>query len=256
MSHANPRFDHLVTEEMPTQIERLEGLASHLLDDFLALRERYAFLEPMLFDRNVEARRGSGKQARGFFTLRHSLFLACVQDIAKLATDAYPKTPSIRNITLSLKGEQPLLKSLKVRFATWHLPSIECESDLEIVEALRQIELREQTERMTQFDKLHQELIALHDGLGAAPIISAFRTIRDKLTAHTEVRYIADKYQLVDINTLGIKWSDLKTTISEMQRAVELIGLIVRNAGFAWELLDRQLTASATAFWDASDAPI
>ena len=80
---------------MPTQIERLEGLASHLLDGFLALRERYALLEPMLFDSNVTANRGSGKQARGFSTLRHSLFLACVQDIAKLTTDADPKTPSV-----------------------------------------------------------------------------------------------------------------------------------------------------------------
>lgn len=233
---------------MPTKIERLEALASHLLDGFLALRERYALLDPMLFDPNVVSMRGLGKQARGFLALRHSLFLACVQDIAKFSVDTDPRTPSIRNISSAL-DDVLFIQDLRERYAIWHLPSIKWETDPEIVEALRRIELREQSERRTQFDELYWELTALSGRLEAAPIIAAFRTIRDKLTAHTEVRFVADKYQLIDISALGIKWVDLKTTIVEMQRAVELIGLIVRNAGFAWDMLDEQLSRAASNFW-------
>lgn len=238
---------------MPTQVERLESLASHLLDGFLSLRERYSLLHPLLFDREVCASRGSGKQARGFYSLRHSLFLSCVQDMAKLVTDGDTRAPSIRNITAALE-DTLLADALRARYAAWYVPSIEEETDPEIVEALRRIEFREQAERRMQFDELHGELVTLQRSLAAAPSIAAFRTIRDRITAHTEVRFVADKYQLIDISTLGIKWSDLKTTIIEIQRAVELIGLIVRNAGFAWDMLEEQLTNSARAFWLQRDA--
>jgi hypothetical protein len=89
------------------------------------------------------------------------------------------------------------------------------------------------------------------DGL---PALGAFRTVRDKLTAHTEIRFVADKYQPVDIGALGVKWGDLKTCIVKMQHCVELIGFIVRNAGFAWDMLDRQLSEAAHGFWSSPEA--
>ncbi len=233
---------------MPTQIERLEALSSHLLDGFLKLRERYALLEPMLFEPKVAATRGSKKQARGFSTLRHSLFLTCAQDIAKYTTDSDHRTPSIRNIVAALEDQQ-LLASLREKYAIWHCPLAENETDPEILEALQRMNLREEAERRSQFDEHYRELVALWNKLSATPEMEAYRTVRDKLTAHTEVRLVADKYQLIDIGSLGIKWGHLKTTISEMQRSVELIGLIVRNAGFAWDALDRQLTEAAQGFW-------
>jgi len=234
---------------MHTQIEHLEALSSHLLDGFLALRERYALLEPMLFDQKVVATRGSGKQARGFMSLRQSLFLICVQDIAKIIADTDKRAPSIRNITSVL--ENAPLNTLRERYAVWNLPLPQQETDPEIILALRRIELCEETERRTQFDELLKELKTLRNILDTAPVITVFRTIRDKLTAHTEVRFIADKYQTIDITMLGIKWGDMKTVIADIQRAVELIGLLVRNACFAWNLLDEQLDNSATAFWSS-----
>ena len=75
-----------VTIKMPTQIKKLEAHASHLLDAFIRLRERYSLLDPMLFDPDVPKARGSGIQARGFLTLRHSLFLSCAQIRRRRAT--------------------------------------------------------------------------------------------------------------------------------------------------------------------------
>ena len=233
---------------MPTQLERTEALAAHLLDEFLSLRQRYALLEPMLYDRDVISRRGAGKQARGFAALKHSLFLSCVQEIAKLATDRDSRAPSVVNIVVQL-AESSLLGTLRTRYSEWVVPSIEDEDDPLIVEALRRIELREQAERLTQFEDHVRELLALESALAASPAITAFRTVRDKLTAHTEVRFVADKYQLVDIATLGVKWGDIKTTLAELQRAVELIGFVVRNAGFAWDALETQLEGTAHGFW-------
>lgn len=238
---------------MPSQFEKLEAHASHLLDGFLRLRERYAFLDPMLFSEEVANRRGSGRQARGFITLRHSLFLSCAQDIAKLALDKDPRTPSIRNLIESVQV-QSTADELRDRFAVWVLPSIEVETDPEIIAALERIELGEQKARRLQFDDILTGAVRRWNELTTAPYINGFLTIRDKVTAHTEVRHVADKYQPIDIKDLGLKWSDVKRAIDEMQELVEALGMLIRNAGFAWDMLDEQLNSASKEFWLQSDA--
>lgn len=233
---------------MPTQMEKLEAHASHLLDAFIQLRQRHSILDPMLFNKDVIATHGSGKRAMGFRILRHSLFLSCAQDIAKLTLDDDPRTPSLSNNIRALTNDV-IRHALREQFALWKIPLAEGETDLEILEALRRMELREEAQRRTQFDDLYREATALWAALSTSPTIKSFRTIRDKVSAHTEVHLVADKYQFVDIGTLGIKWADVKATIEQMQRLVELIGMLIRNAGFAWDLLDKQLEYASEGFW-------
>jgi hypothetical protein len=237
---------------MPTHIEKIEAHASHLLDAFIVLRERYAMLEPMLFHVDVPKLRGSGHQARGFHILRHSLFLSCVQDIAKLSTDADKRTPSLHNLVHALT-DQNLRTTLRERFAIWRIPSAENETDPEIAAALMRIEMREEAERLAQFDDLYCQVTHAWAALSASPTLKTFVTLRDKVSAHTEVQHVADKYQFVDISSLGIKWRDLRDTVKLMQRLVELLGLLIRNAGFAWERLDEQLSKAASEFWLGKD---
>lgn len=233
---------------MPSQIEKLEAHASHLLDEFIRLRERYALLDPMLFREEVPKLRGSGKQWRGFVILRQSLFLSCCQDIAKLSTDSDDRTPSIRNLLIALSDER-IRSQLRDRFAAQHAPLAEPETDPEILEALRQMDLREEAENRKNFDSTYTEAVTRFAVLESSPTMAAFRTVRDKVSAHTEIRFVADKYQLVDIASLGLKWGDLKTTIAAMQHLVAALGLLVRGAGFAWEMLDEQLSSASIEFW-------
>ncbi|WP_370261143.1 hypothetical protein [Limnobacter sp.] len=79
--------------------------------------------------------------------------------------------------------------------------------------------------------------------------MNRFLTIRDKVTAHTKVQHVADKYQPVDISTLVVKWADLRLAIEEMQKLVEALGLMVRNSSFAWDMLDTQLSKAGNNFW-------
>ena len=236
---------------MPSQIEKLEAHASHLLDAFIGLRERYAMLDPMLFDAEVPKQRGSGSQARGFKILRHTLFLSCAQDIAKLTMDKDEKTPSLRNLVEALESDA-LRQELREKFALWVVPSIEAETDPEIIAALRRMEGREQAERRVQFDDLYNEATSLWTQLSTGSAVQGFLTIRNSISAHTEVRFVADKYQFVDMGTLGIRCDDLKNTIKMMQRLVELVGFIVRDADFAWDMLDEQLAKASSGFWSAA----
>jgi hypothetical protein len=237
---------------MPTQIDKLEAHASHLLDAFISLRQRYSILNPMLFDETVVATQGSGKRAMGFSILKHSLFLSCAQDIAKLTLDDDPRTPSLNNHIRALTDDV-LRRTLREQFAIWKIPLAEDETDSEVLEALRRMELREEAQRRAQFDDLYCEATALWAALSTSPTIKSFKTIRDKVSAHTEVRLIADKYQFVDIGTLGIKWGDIKAAIEQMQRLVEIIGMLIRNAGFAWDSLDEQLKHASEDFWGVDD---
>lgn len=240
---------------MPSKVDKLEAHASHLLDAFIALRERYALLEPMLFDEAVPRLCGSHKQALGFKILRHSLFLSTCQDIAKLSLDSDPRTPSIRNLVLGLE-DAAARHELRERFSNWHAPLIEEEADPQIIEALRQMDLRETVENRIRFDQTYEETVSKYAELSADSSVEACLTVRDKVSAHTEVRFVADKYQLVDIAELGMKWGDLRTTIGKMQALVANLGLLIRNAGFAWDMLDDQLQRASSGFWlpDAADA--
>jgi len=237
---------------MPTQTEKIEAHASHLLDAFIQLRQRYAILDPMLFDKTVVETQGSGRRAQGFSVLKHSLFLSCAQDIAKLTLDDDARTPSLSNNIRALSDEA-FRNTMRERFAIWKIPLTAEERDPEILEALRRMELRETAQRRTQFDELYCEATTLWASLSTSPTIKSFKTIRDRVSAHTEVRLVADKYQFVDIGALGIKWGDIKATIEQMQRLVEIIGLLIRNAGFAWDSLDDQLKRASEGFWCIGD---
>ena len=235
---------------MPSQIEKIEAHSSHLLDAFILLRERYAMLEPMLFDSDVPKHRGSGAHARGFLILRHSLFLSCAQDIAKLTLDSDKRTPSIKGLMASLEDVH-LCQALRDRFAECVTPLAEAESDPEIIAVLEEIQLHEQAERGNQFDEILDKARLDWTTLESEHFLTGFVTIRDKVSAHTEVHLVADKYKFVDIATLGVKWSDIRRAIEAMQSLIEALGIVIRNAGFAWGMLDEQLAGASKAFWSA-----
>ena len=90
---------------MPTQVQKLQAQAEHLLDGFLGLSEKWALLEPMLVEKEIAAAYAGGARARGFLALRRALSLSCAVDIANLCLDTYPETPSLRKIARTLKDE-------------------------------------------------------------------------------------------------------------------------------------------------------
>lgn len=203
-------------------------------------------LEPMLLDKEVARTRGDGARLRGFKTLRLSLYLSCVQDIAKLTFDRSDHAPSIHKIVATLT-DAALLGELRDRYAIWTMPD-KAEDD-EVREALKRMELREQAQRREQFDCHVKALLAIESAFKTSAEMQKFLTVRDKITAHSEIRFVADKYQLFDLGAVGLKWNSLGHSIAEMQRAVELIGFVVRNAGFAWDMLDDQLSKASKEFW-------
>ena len=232
---------------MPSRVDKLRGHAEHLLDGFLGLREKYAMLDRMLFDHELVKRWGSGPKGRGFKILRNALYLSCVQEIAKLSADTADRAPSVRNFVGAL-ADPSLRTELRENYSVWHIGTL-AEQDPEVASLLKEMELKKQEERRLRFDEHYAQLSQTWSSFSASSKLQSFVTIRDKLSAHTDVHFIDGKYVLLDVRTLGLKWGDIKYALDSLQQMVDLVNLLVRNASFAWDMLDEQLHEAAVGFW-------
>jgi len=237
---------------MPTEIKKLQAHAEHLLDGFITLRQRYAMLRPMLHDKDVVKNKGSKKQYRGFIIIRNTLFLSCCQAIANLSFDKQNKCPSIIQ-TMALLENNIFRNMLKEKYSAWTTPVIGGhEHDPEVIKFLKHMEEDEKIERRAEFDKYYQELLALWASFSASKSTQSLGKIRNKVAAHTDISLIDGEFKLFDVSSLNLKWDDIKETISDMQKIIDLINLLVRNSGYDWESLDKILNRTVADYWDIS----
>src|SRR5687768_5539040 len=101
---------------MPTQIEKAEAYAAHLLDGAILLHEKAAILDPMLSDNAVRKGFGSGRRGRGFALLSGSLVMSCIQDLVNLATDTDPRVASAANL-INVLSDDKVRDQFRERFA-------------------------------------------------------------------------------------------------------------------------------------------
>ncbi|MBR7745778.1 hypothetical protein [Undibacterium baiyunense] len=237
---------------MSIELQKLKAHSEHLLDGFLGLRERYAMLEPMLFNMSVIEKKGKGVMGRGFIAIKNNLFLFCCQDIAKLSLDKYDTSPSIKRIVEKLQ-EDRLLATLEEEFSVWYVEPPSEEKDPMVLDLLKRMDEKAQLERRRAFNELVLRLNENWRKLENKPALDSFKKIRNKASAHLDVNLVNGIFQPLDIGSLGVKWKDIGETIAEMQEIIEQIGLIVRNASFSWDSLDRNLEKASKGFWESED---
>jgi AbiU2 len=235
---------------MPSPIEKLLAHTEHLLDGFITLRERYAMLRPMLHNQEVVKNKGSNKQYRGFIIIRNVLFLSCCQLIANLCFDKDDRCPSIFQIITKLENAT-LRHQLREVYSIRVTHTIGSH-DSEMLALLKSIEENEQTERRKQFDNFYKDLLVLWSQIASSKSAQSLEKIRNKVAAHYDVSLINGEYKLFDISSLQLKWDDILETISAMQKIIVLINLIVRNADYSWESLDKILSKTTNDYWVTS----
>jgi hypothetical protein len=233
---------------MPNQVEKIQAHSEHFLDGFLGLRESYSIIEPMLFDRDVVKAYCSASRTRGFRSIRDRLFLICAQDIAKQCLDGSDNSPSIFKIVAALDSPT-LLRRLSDNYSIWHAAAEEDVTDSVILAALAKMKKRNEGERRIQFGAHVAKLRDDWSALLNSAALEAFKNIRNKLSAHTDVQWVKVKYKTLNVGELGLKFGDLRTTIEAMQVVVAGVGMVVRAADFARDSLDHQLKKAADGFW-------
>ncbi|MGA2138071.1 MAG: hypothetical protein ABSH14_04335 [Verrucomicrobiia bacterium] len=217
---------------MEQRVKRLVGHTDQLLGCFLGLKQKYAFLQPMIADEQVARRHGSGMKTEGFEVIRQSLFCDCVQDVVKLSLDKDKRTPSIANIMEEVSREevrQSLREVLRAAIKRW---------DADV-----------QEQQSIIFDEKYKTLLSNWGNFQKQPWLNGFKAVRDKLTAHLELKIMDGKYSPIDVSKLGLKWGDLGKSLDLLQPIVLGLNLIVRKSSFGMDDLELSLKHSASAFW-------
>jgi len=235
---------------MPSRRDKVVAHAGHLLDVFRGLRARFAILEPLLFDQEVVARLGAGRRAHGLQILRGTLLESCILGIAKLVYDGDDRSPSLLRLIEALQDPK-LSEALREDFAVWHLAPTSGDEP-EVIALLQAAERREEAERRIKFDQFVDELRSSGAGLESSATLVSFRAMRDQLIAHNQLAFDGADYKPLDVTTLGLKLGDLRVVIDSLERIVDLISLIFRNASFDFEGLRAQLVTDRNAFWAPS----
>lgn len=232
------------------EITKLRARTEHVLDLFIALREKYALLRPLAFRQDLVERWPKGPAARGLLALRNALLSSCVQDVAKLALDKSEQAPSIHNIVATLERDD-VRDALRKEYAKAP-PVLGGDHDDPSVRAmLSEMQKNEEVERGKQFDEEWKTVSKKWRVLGHGDALQAFKTWRDKLIAHSDLHHKGGEYRLLDLTDLGLKWGDLGELVTELQAIVDSVNLCVRGANFAFDMLDEQLEAASSGFWSA-----
>lgn len=231
------------------RIRKLHGHAENLLDAFRGLRFNIAMLEPLIEDEDLKTQLSSGNRKAGFAALRQTLFLACALDVAKLCFDKDGRTPSIANVMMAL-SDPAVVTALRDQNTRFDVPREAGDADSET-----ELEAYENSERETlgrKFDETLRQLQSEWRALESSPLKTAFSTLRDKYTAHLELRFVNGSYQPIDIAALGLKWTDPGNVARAMEPLVLGIGLLVRDSDFDMSGAVKQFQQISAGFWSTA----
>jgi hypothetical protein len=234
---------------LSNEIQTAEQHLSHLIDAFAPLREKYALLHQMLYKNHVPEQYGSHKRARGFLTLRTTLYLACCQDIAKLSADNYATTPSIKKLVDSL-GKDSLRAHWQKSYCDNQWTYVEGEDPPFMAAVYEDRAIAEEARYKAKYDAVYAKLLDKWGNFWNSETLNDFRQIRDKVSAHTELIKKNGKFETLDTSALSVEWHHLESSIDTMQQIIGLLNWLIRNGDFQWQSLEYMVNKTSTDFWD------
>jgi hypothetical protein len=210
-------------------LAKIRGHSEQLLDLHVGLRNKHALLSPLLPDGFVSKESRTGPAALGLHVLRVSLFLSCVQDLVKATVDKDKRAPSLVNI-MSMLSNPSISEGLRAAYVANWTESAMCDVT-------------------DEFDSTVAQLNVDWQHLEATPQLNSCQLIRDKLIAHTEVRFADSSYSLLDVSSLGLKWTDVGALMLQLEDLVIALNKIIRCSSFDFDDLDAKLNTARKEFW-------
>lgn len=232
---------------MNQDLKKLTGHTDQLLGCYLGFRRKYALLAPLAHDLDIKKQYGSGQRHPGFEVLRHTLFADCVQTLVNLAFDKHEQTPSVAKIVARLEDSK-LRASLRSKYAQWKLPR-ENGSGTGVEIGLQAIEQERRDELAAQFDDAYKRMLTTWQKFSSLACMPSFRVIRNKITAHLELKQTPTGYELKGPALVNATGSDLRTAVELLEQIVDDLTLVVRGVGFMMEDAAEQFDEEGRQFW-------
>lgn len=194
-------------------LKKKKAHLEHITAAFHGLNEKYSLLEPMLFDDSLTRKHNN----YGFAVIRQSLFFNCVIDIVNIIKQGDKKTPSIEGISEIFSCEASIKKL--------HDNIVYCDA----FKGIEHLEKYQSNAFNQNVKKTEEDIINLLE----LDIYKSFLTIRDKRIAHLELKYEDGEYQLLDISTLNLNWTDLKAIVGRLKTTVANLNIILTGVNIA-----------------------
>jgi AbiU2 len=212
-------------------ITKLESEVEALFNLTLRASARFRFLKPMLDNRKLIDRIELEGKGEGFNQLRNWLYWGLVLELSKLCRDNDTRSPSIYAIRERLANDASLVQTLEDKYA----------------KANRQ--MFEEAELRAEFRKIYKRFEKGADEMLAGRVAGGYRTIRNKLIAHNELRKDG---QFHDVKDEKLKYGDEHSLLKTLSELITDLALIVKNTDVqsAWNTPRQWDDEIATTFWD------
>jgi len=225
-------------------IKKLESQVDSLLTLFMRAYSQYLFQRPMMVNTDIISRMGKEGKRRGFEHLRNQLYWNLVQEIVKICDDSDERTPCIKKITMKLKDKNTL-KILEDGYSNQGYPRVEGE-DYATWEKLQK---EYQDDWRKKFKKTYDRMIKNAEELLSSDILSGYKTVRDKVLAHNELRLVDSNYELFDISVLNLKFGQERIILDRAKEIIDDLNSLVRGASFSWDSFIDPETRAVCTFW-------
>ena len=215
---------------MNERIVKLEVEVDALQTLTMRAYARFVFLRPMLTNQELHDRIGREAKGIGFERLRNWLYWGLVQELSNICSDNDPKSPSIAGIARKLQDDQ-LRQQLEEKCVR---------NNREMGEASVRASFNH---AFSDYQQRAQELLSSHS-------VGGYKTIRDQLISHNELRRSAGGYGFFDVKDAKLEYGDERKLLETLQVLVDDLLLIVRNVDFTWDSFFRNEEQVARDFWE------
>jgi AbiU2 len=229
--------------DLKAEVELLSTLLQSAYIDYL-------FLRPVMSDVGLKNRMEKEGKLEGFNQIGEALYWWFIQQLVKIWDDrgSQARHVSIRKILTNI-ADYRIVQQLEDRHARWMRPH----GELPDPETLNSIKKREQQEQREEFRRRLDRVLSEGAALLAAEPLQAYRRVRNKLIAHTEVRKGEDRLKRYPIENLRLKFGTERELLRNTIRIVHELESLICGVDFSWESLRSLYERDVAAFWEVAE---
>jgi AbiU2 len=229
--------------DLKAEIELLSTLLESAYIDYL-------FLRPVMSDAGLKNRMEKEGKLEGFNQIGEALYWWFIQQLVKIwdDRDSQDRHVSIRKILRNI-ADYRIVQQLEDRHARWMMPH----GELPDPETFNSIKKREQQEQRDEFRSRLDRVLSKGAALLTSEPLQAYRRVRNKLIAHTEVHKGEAQLKRYPIENLRLKFGTERELLRNTIRIVHELQSLVCGVDFSWESLRSLYEPDVAAFWEVAE---
>lgn len=238
-------------ELIKERVAKASAYATAMANRYLSARQKLAIMEPLVSD-EMSKRFDKSYGAHAYRTLTLTLILDLLRDIWAFTLDSDERAPSLRNIWRLVENKE-LHAALRAIAATPRKGETTFSGDEWSEEEKAQWRARWDAEDIEKqekaFDDAFKRASAGVPELINSELAGKLDTARKKAIAHYDMRATKDGPQLYPLVDIGLKWSDPKSFLNQLEKILWDVVLLATWGSYDVDGFERTSRLYAADFW-------